>query len=57
MKVNLELESEAYFIKPLINMTFIIQTFNETFFPNVTSPETVRWSNSSISGILSNLLR
>lgn len=27
------------------------RTFRETFFPNVTSPETVKWSNSKMSGI------
>lgn len=32
-------------------------TFRETFFPKVTSPDTVRWSSSSMSGMLSNLDR
>jgi len=29
-------------------------TFSETFFPKVTSPDTVRWSSSNMSGMLSN---
>ena len=32
-------------------------TFRETFFPKVTSPDTVRWSSSNMSGMLSNLQR
>lgn len=32
-------------------------TFRETFFPKVTSPDTVRWSSSNMSGMLSNLHR
>lgn len=32
-------------------------TFRETFLPNVTSPDTVRWSSSSMSGILSKRVR
>ena len=33
------------------------QTFSETFLPKVTSPETVRWSSSSMSGMSSKRLR
>lgn len=32
-------------------------TLSETFFPKVTSPETVRWSSSSMSGMLSKRVR
>lgn len=32
-------------------------TFRETFFPKVTSPDTVRWSSSNMSGMFSNLAR
>lgn len=32
-------------------------TFNDTSFPNMTSPETVRWSNSNRSGMFANLIK
>lgn len=38
-------------------MTKKFPTFSVTCFPNVTSPDTVRWSNSNMSGILANLVR
>lgn len=32
-------------------------TLSETFFPRVTSPDTVRWSSSNMSGMLSKRVR
>lgn len=36
---------------------FLALTFRETCFPKVTSPDTVKWSSSSMSGMLSNRVR
>lgn len=45
------------FFHDYVNDHYRTFTLSETFFPKVTSPDTVRWSSSSMSGILSNRVR